>query len=68
LKRVRRPRGSREECKSSVSNTVVNQFIELKSIKQKKKLIDKLLKMRQDSEDMPLGKRGGSSRMGIINE
>lgn len=24
--------------------------------------------MRQDSDDLPLGKRGGSLRMGIINE
>lgn len=36
----------------------------------KKKLIDKFLKMRQDSEDMPLGKgpKGQSGRLGIISE
>lgn len=34
-------------------------YIEEKSIKAKKKLIDKLLKMRQDNNDNPLGRKGG---------
>jgi RNA recognition motif. (a.k.a. RRM, RBD, or RNP domain) len=35
-------------------------YIEEKSIKQKKKLIDKLLKMRQDNEDNPMFSKGGA--------
>ena len=37
-------------------------YIEEKSIKLKKKLIDKLLKMRRDNEDNPLGRKGAAGK------
>lgn len=55
-RRGRRPNESRGESRSLV--TIPYSFvIEVKSIKQKKKLIDKMMKMRQDSEHLPAFKK-----------
>ena len=45
---------------------IVITNIEEKSIKMKKKLIDKLLKMRQDNDDNPLGRKMGKGGLGDI--
>lgn len=43
---------------------LILMYLEEKSIKMKKKLIDKLLKMRQDNEDNPLGRKIGKGGFG----
>jgi hypothetical protein len=40
--------------------------IEEKSIKMKKKLIDKLLKMRQDNDENPMGRKMGKGGLGEL--
>ena len=64
LRRAKRPNVNRDELKSWVSNWITN-FLEEKSIKLKKKLIDKLLKMRRDNEDNPLGRKGAAGKAGF---
>lgn len=54
---IAKMRGTFEESEKAKRETRRVQELKVKSVKAKKRLIDKLMKMRQDSEDMPVFKR-----------
>lgn len=59
-------RGTFEESEKARREQRRVKELKEKSIKMKKKLIDKLLKMRQDNDENPLGRKMGKGGLGEL--